>query len=159
MKILKEGLKAPDFKAKNQNGQEISLSDYKDKEVILYFYPKDNTPTCTVEACEFRDNYQMLAAKGFEVIGVSDDSEKVHQRFITKYQLPFNLIADTDHKIIDKYGVWAEKQMYGRTYMGILRKTFIIGKNGKIRRIIDKVDSKNATQQVLDSLSRKKKAG
>ena len=149
---LTEGLKAPDFQAKDQNGKNISLSDFSGKDVILYFYPKDDTPGCTAEACSFRDNYQSLLKEGFEVLGVSTDDEKSHQKFITKYSLPFSLIADTDKKIVEAYGVWVEKNMYGKKYMGVARKTFIIDKNGLIRKIIDKVDTKNSSGQVLDSI-------
>lgn len=149
---LTEGLKAPDFQAKDQNGKNISLSDFSGKDVILYFYPKDDTPGCTAEACSFRDNYQSLLKEGFEVLGVSIDDEKSHQKFINKYILPFSLIADTDKKIVEAYGVWVEKSMYGKKYMGVARKTFVIDKNGMIRKIIDKVDTKNSSGQVLDTL-------
>lgn len=149
---LTEGQKAPDFKAKDQNGKSISLSDFSGKDVILYFYPKDDTPGCTAEACSFRDNYQSLLKEGFEVLGVSTDDEKSHQKFISKYSLPFSLIADTDKKIVEAYGVWVEKNMYGKKYMGVARKTFIIDKNGLIKKIIDKVDTKNSSGQVLDSI-------
>jgi peroxiredoxin Q/BCP len=149
---LIEGQKAPEFKAKDQNGKNISLSDFSGKDVILYFYPKDDTPGCTAEACSFRDNYQSLLQEGFEVLGVSTDDEKSHQKFITKYSLPFPLIADTDKEIVEAYGVWVEKNMYGKKYMGIARKTFIIDKNGLIRKIIDKVDTKNSSGQVLDAI-------
>ncbi|MDO8991764.1 thioredoxin-dependent thiol peroxidase [Daejeonella sp.] len=152
MTELTEGQKAPDFKAKDQNGKSISLSDFSGKDVILYFYPKDDTPGCTAEACSFRDNYQSLLKEGFEVLGVSTDDEKSHQKFITKYSLPFSLIADTDKKIVEAYGVWVEKNMYGKKYMGVARKTFIIDKNGLIQKIIDKVDTKNSSGQVLDSI-------
>ncbi len=152
MTELTEGQKAPDFKAKDQNGNSISLSDFSGKDVILYFYPKDDTPGCTAEACSFRDNYQSLLKEGFEVLGVSTDDEKSHQKFITKYSLPFSLIADTDKKIVEAYGVWVEKNMYGKKYMGVARKTFIIDKNGLIKKIIDKVDTKNSSEQVLDSI-------
>lgn len=149
---LTEGQKAPDFKAKDQNGKSISLSDLSGKDIILYFYPKDDTPGCTAEACSYRDNYQSLLKEGFEVLGVSTDDEKSHQKFITKYSLPFSLIADTDKKIVEAYGVWVEKNMYGKKYMGIARKTFIIDKNGLIRKIIDKVDTKDSSGQILDAL-------
>ncbi len=149
---LIEGQKAPEFKAKDQNGKNISLSDFSGKDVILYFYPKDDTPGCTAEACSFRDNYQSLLQEGFEVLGVSTDDEKSHQKFIAKYSLPFHLIADTDKEIVEAYGVWVEKNMYGRKYMGVARKTFIIDKNGLIRKIIDKVDTKNSSGQVLDAI-------
>jgi peroxiredoxin Q/BCP len=152
MSTLKEGDKAPDFTAKDQNGNTISLSDYKGKTVILYFYPQDNTPTCTNEACNYRDNYQSLASKGLEVIGVSPDNEKSHKKFETKFSLPFTMLADPDHNIINAYGLWAEKTTFGRTYMGVLRTTFVIDGNGIIKKIIDKVESKNASQQVLDAL-------
>ncbi len=152
MAELNEGQKAPDFTAKDQNGADISLSDFSGKEVILYFYPKDDTPGCTAEACSFRDNYQSLLKQGFEVLGVSTDDEKSHQKFISKYSLPFPLISDTDKNIVELYGVWVEKNMYGKKYMGIARKTFIIGKDGIITKIISKVDTKNSSQQVIDSL-------
>jgi len=150
MATLKEGDKAPDFTAKDQNGKTVSLADFTGKNVILYFYPKDDTPGCTAEACSFRDNYQSLAGNGFEVIGVSTDSEKSHKKFETKYSLPFPLIADEDKNINEAYGVWVEKNMYGKKYMGTARKTFLIGPDGVIKKIIDKVDTKNSSQQVLD---------
>ncbi|RYZ20491.1 MAG: peroxiredoxin, partial [Sphingobacteriales bacterium] len=118
--------------------------------VILYFYPKDDTPGCTAEACDFRDNYTALRAKGIEVLGVSVDDEKSHQKFATKYNLPFTLLADTDKKIVEDYGVWAEKNMYGRKYMGVVRKTFLIDEDGNIAAIIDKVDTKNASAELLE---------
>jgi len=152
MARLQEGDKAPDFTAKDQNGNTVSLSDFRGKNVILYFYPKDNTPTCTTEACNFRDNYQSLLSKGFAVIGVSTDTEKSHKRFEKKFDLPFPLIADPDRKIVEEYGLWAEKTMFGRKYMGTLRTTFVIDPKGRILKVIDKVESKNASQQVLDLL-------
>jgi peroxiredoxin Q/BCP len=152
MATLKAGDKAPDFTAKDQNGQTISLGDFKGKTVILYFYPKDDTPGCTAEACDFRDNYQSLVGKGFEVIGVSTDDEKSHKKFETKYSLPFPLIADTDQTIVEAYGVWGEKNMYGKKYMGTVRTTFIIDGDGIIKQVITKVDTKAASQQVLDLL-------
>jgi len=152
MATLQEGDKAPDFTANDQNGKTVSLSDFKGKNVILYFYPKDDTPGCTAEACSFRDNYQSMLGKGFQVIGVSTDTEKSHKKFETKYSLPFPLIADVDKNINEAYGVWVEKNMYGRKYMGTARKTFIIGPDGIISKIIDKVDTKNSSQQVLDLL-------
>ena len=152
MAIPKEGEKAPDFTAKDQNGNTVSLSGFRGKNVILYFYPQDNTPTCTTEACNFRDNYQSLLSKGFAVIGVSPDTEKSHKKFETKFNLPFPLIADPDRKIVEEYGLWAEKMMFGRKYMGVLRTTFVIDPKGKILKVIDKVESKNASQQVLDLL-------
>jgi len=150
MATLKAGDKAPDFTAKDQNGKEISLSQFKGTQVILYFYPKDDTPGCTAEACDFRDNYQSLQGKGFQVIGVSTDDEKSHKKFETKYSLPFPLIADADKHIVEAYGVWVEKNMYGKKYMGTARTTFIIDADGVISKIIEKVDTKNSSQQVLD---------
>jgi peroxiredoxin Q/BCP len=153
MTELSEGQKAPDFTANDQNGKSISLSDFSGNDVILYFYPKDDTPGCTAEACSFRDNYQALLGQGFQILGVSTDDEKSHQKFVTKYSLPFPLISDTDKKIVEAYGVWIEKNMYGKKYMGVARKTFIIDKNGMIKKIISKVDTNNSSQQVLDLLS------
>ena len=153
MAELKEGDKAPEFTAKDQNGKTVSLGDFAGKDIILYFYPKDDTPGCTAEACDFRDNYQSLQQKGFTVIGVSTDDEKSHTKFITKYQLPFSLIADTEKEIVEAYGVWVEKNNYGKKYMGTARKTFIIDGQGIIKKIIDKVDSKAASKQVTDLLS------
>jgi len=150
METLQIGDKAPAIEAKNQNGEIIQLSDFKGKKVILYFYPKDNTPGCTTEACNFRDNYQSLVKDGFEVIGVSIDSEQSHQKFISKFDLPFHLLADEDQKIVNDYGVWVEKNMYGRKYMGTARTTFVIDEQGIIQHIIKKVDSKNASQQIRD---------
>jgi len=152
MTELKEGDKAPGFTAKDQDGNTVSLSDFKGKNVILYFYPQDDTPTCTKEACNYRDNYQSLLSKGFAVIGVSFDTEKSHKKFIKKYNLPFPLIADTDKKIIEDYGVWGEKTTFGRTYMGTFRTTFVIDKKGMITHVIRKVESGKASQQVLDLL-------
>lgn len=150
MKNLEIGDKAPAITAKNQNGETINLSDFKGKKVILYFYPKDNTPGCTTEACNFRDNYQSLLNDGFEVLGVSVDGEQSHQKFIAKHELPFTLLADEDQKIVNDYGVWVEKNMYGRKYMGTARTTFVIDEEGVIRHIIKKVDNKNASQQIRD---------
>ena len=147
---LKAGDKAPDFNSKDQNGEEVSLANFKGKTVILYFYPKDDTPGCTAEACDFRDNYQSLIGKGYEVVGVSTDDSKSHKKFETKYSLPFPLIADEDKSINEAYGVWAEKNMYGKKYMGTARTTFIIDADGIIKQVIEKVDTKAASQQVLD---------
>lgn len=150
MSSIEVGQPAPDFTAKDQNGKEVSLKDYRGKKVILYFYPKDNTPGCTKESCNFRDNYSSLTKQGFEVIGVSADSEKSHQKFVDKYYLPFTLIADTDKEVINKYGVWGPKKFMGKTYDGINRKTFVIDEEGKIELIIEKVKTKEATEQVLE---------
>src|SRR6201995_5944114 len=152
MATLKAGDKAPAFTAKDQNGKSVSLADFKGKTVILYFYPKDDTPGCTAEACDYRDNYQSLIGKGFEVIGVSTDDEKSHKKFESKFNLPFPLIADTDHHIVETYNVWGEKNMYGKKYMGTIRTTFIIDADGIIKNVIDKVDTKASSQQVLDLL-------
>lgn len=151
--ILKEGDKAPKFTAKDQNGKLISLIDFLDKTLILYFYPKDDTPGCTAEACSFRDNYQSLLQQGYNVVGISTDDEKSHKKFEAKYVLPFPLISDTDKKIVESYGVWVEKNMYGKVYMGTARTTFLIDKNGIIQKIIEKVDTKNSSQQILDLLT------
>jgi len=141
--MLKEGIKAP----------EIQGVDFIGKTTVLYFYPKDDTPGCTANACDFRDNYQTLTQKGFTIIGVSPDSENSHIKFKEKYNLPFELIPDTDKTIAKSYEVWGKKKMYGKEYEGILRTTFVIDKSGIITKIIDKVDTKNATQQLLDKLS------
>ncbi len=146
---LNIGDKAIDFKVKNQNGKEISLSDFKGKKIVLYFYPKDDTPGCTAEACSLRDNYNSLIKQGYVVLGVSPDNEKKHLKFIEKYELPFDLLADTEQEIANSYGVWVEKSMYGRKYMGIARTTFIIDENGNIEEIIEKVDTKNHADQIL----------
>lgn len=150
---LQIGNPAPQFTSTNQNNDTVSLSDYAEKKVILFFYPKDNTPGCTLEACDFRDNYQALKTQGFEVLGVSVDDEKSHKKFEIKFELPYTLIADTDKSIVTDYGVWVEKSMNGKTYMGTQRKTFVIDENGIIALIVDKVDTKNASKQVLDMLS------
>jgi len=149
MTHLKEGEKAPAFSGKDQNGDKISLADYKGKKLVLYFYPQDNTPTCTEEACNLRDNFSLLKKEGFTILGVSPDDEKSHKKFETKFSLPFTLIADTDHKIIDKYGVWGEKQMFGNKYMGLLRTTFLIDEKGTIRKIFLKPKSKQHSEEII----------
>jgi peroxiredoxin Q/BCP len=151
MTHLTEGKKAPAFKGKDQNGKTVSLADFKGKKVVLYFYPEDDTPTCTVQACNLRDNFGLLKKNGFTVLGVSPDEEKKHKKFETKYDLPSTLIADADHKIIDSYGVWGEKQMYGRTYMGLHRTTFLIDEKGIVKKIFLKPKSKQHTQEILDA--------
>ncbi len=143
------GDEAPAFEATIQDGSNIKLSDYKGKKVVLYFYPKDNTPGCTAESCNLRDNYEQLQNQGYEILGISSDSEKSHQKFIDKYELPFDLIADPDKKIHELYGTWVEKQMYGRKYMGTARTTFIIDEEGKFSEIIEKVKTKDHTSQIL----------
>ncbi len=148
---LKAGNKAPAINAVNQHGESITLTQFKGKKIILYFYPKDDTPGCTKEACNFRDNYAMLKKQGYEVVGVSIDTEKKHQKFIEKYDLPFPLVADTDQKVVQDYGVWGLKKFMGREYMGINRTTFVIDEKGKIEKIIEKVDTKDSANQVLMS--------
>ena len=143
---------APDFKGTDQQGNPVALKELKGKKVILYFYPRDNTPGCTAEACNLKDNYKDLTDIGFEVIGVSADSEKSHQNFIAKYNLPFNLISDQEKTVLKAYGAWGLKKNYGREYMGIIRKTFIIDEEGKIIKIFNKVDTKNHTGQILKAL-------
>ena len=146
---LKEGDKAPGFNGKNQDGNRISLSDFKGSPVILYFYPEDDTPTCTIQACNLRDNYALLRQKGFVVLGVSPDDEKSHQKFEKKFSLPFTLIADPEHKIIDKYGVWGQKKLYGRTYMGLHRTTFLIDGKGIIRKIYLRPKNKAHAEEIV----------
>jgi peroxiredoxin Q/BCP len=147
--MLQAGDKAPAIKSIDQDGNEITLKQYKGQKVVLYFYPKDGTPTCTKEACNLRDNYKLLKKKGYVVLGVSNDSIKSHQKFIKKHDLPFSLIADEDKKIVEDYGVWQLKKFMGREYMGIVRTTFVIDEKGVIERVIDKVDSANAADQIL----------
>ena len=143
------GKPAPAFTANNQHGNPVSLADFSGKKLVLYFYPKDDTPGCTAEACSLRDNYDALLAQGYAIVGVSPDDEKKHTKFITKYNLPFDLLADTDNAIALAYGVWIEKSMYGRKYMGIARTTFVINEKGNLEEIIEKVDTKNHAQQLL----------
>jgi len=152
MTKIKEGLKAPVFKGKDQDGRMVSLEDFIGKKVILYFYPKDDTPGCTAEACNIRDNYGLLLSKGFAIVGVSPDDEKSHIRFREKYKLPFSLIADPDKSIIKAYGAWGEKSMYGKKYEGVLRTTFVIDEKGIILKIISKVETRDHTRQILDEL-------
>ncbi|RIJ42700.1 thioredoxin-dependent thiol peroxidase [Pontibacter oryzae] len=146
---LNIGDNAPDFEGKDQNGNTVKLSDYRGKKVILYFYPKDNTSGCTAQACNLRDNHADLQQQGYQVIGVSTDSEKSHQNFIAKHELPFTLIADTEKEIVQQYGVWQEKSMYGRKYMGTMRYTFVIDEEGIIQDIITKVKTKEHSAQIL----------
>jgi peroxiredoxin Q/BCP len=142
--------KAPAIESKDQDGNVFSLEKYRGQKLVLYFYPKDDTPGCTAESCNFRDNYSLLKKSGFEVVGVSVDEEKKHQKFIKKYDLPFTLISDTEKKVVEDYGVWAKKKFMGREYMGILRTTFIIDEKGYLEHIITNVDTANSSQQVLD---------
>lgn len=149
MKHLKAGDKAPDFTARDQNGNPVSLADFKGKRVLLYFYPHDDTPTCTVQACNLRDNFGALKAAGITVLGVSVDSEQKHKKFETKHQLPFTLLVDEELHIVNLYGVWGEKQFMGRTITGTHRTSFLIDEKGIIAEIIDKVKSKTHADQVL----------
>ncbi len=149
MTTLTVGEKAPDFSAKNQSGNIVSLSDFKGKKVVLYFYPKDDTPGCTKEACNFRDNYDLLAKEGYVVLGVSIDSERSHKKFIEKYELPFTLISDTEKQVVTAYGVWGKKKFMGREYMGTARVTFVIDEKGVIEKVIDKVETTDSTAQIL----------
>ncbi|MEM0997518.1 MAG: thioredoxin-dependent thiol peroxidase [Bacteroidota bacterium] len=149
LELLEAGADAPEFTVKNQAGEDVSLTDFRGQKVILYFYPKDNTPGCTKEACNLRDNHAVLTEQGFVVLGVSVDSEASHQKFIKKYDLPFALLADTEHDIVNKYKVWGEKSMYGRKYEGTYRVTYVIDENGKIEHVIPKVKAGEHTAQVL----------
>ena len=153
MSKLTIGKKAPKFKGLDQNGNAIQLADFEGQTLVIYFYPKDNTPGCTAQACDIRDNYKTLNKKKIAIIGVSCDDEKSHNKFIDKFELPFPLIADTDQKMVTQFGVWVEKSMYGRNYMGIARTTFIIDAKGNISHIIEKVDTKNHTAQILAALA------
>ncbi|MFN4299478.1 MAG: thioredoxin-dependent thiol peroxidase [Thermaurantimonas sp.] len=152
MTHLKEGDKAPDFEGKDQNGNSVKLSDFAGKKLIVYFYPKDDTPGCTAEACSLRDSYESLTSKGFAVVGVSTDSEKSHQKFIEKYNLPFTLISDPERKVIEAFGVWGKKKFMGKEYEGIHRETFVIDEHGTIKKVITKVDTKNHATQILKEL-------
>ena len=147
---LTVGSKAPDFAVNDQDGKVVSLSGLKGKKVVLYFYPKDMTPGCTLEACSLRDNYKALQKAGYEVLGISSDDEKSHRKFIEKEKLPFRLLADTNKAVHEKYGTWVEKSMYGRKYMGTARVTYIIDENGMISEVIEKVDTKNHAGQILE---------
>lgn len=146
---LTVGAAAPDFESKDQNGNSFRLSDYRGKKVVLYFYPKDDTSGCTAQACNLNENLAALEKAGYQVIGVSIDNEKSHQKFINKYNLQFPLVADTDKQVVELYDVWKEKSMYGRKYMGTMRTTFVIDEQGIITDIIEKVDTKNHTAQIL----------
>ena len=150
-KEIKEGNKAPDFTALDQNGKKVKLSSFKGKKnIVLYFYPKDMTPGCTTQACDFRD--QLKKFKNTVILGVSIDSQERHQKFIDKYDLPFSLLADTDKKVVHKYGVWQEKKLYGKTFMGIVRTTFLIDKTGTVKKIFPKVKVKTHIEEVLKEL-------
>lgn len=152
MALLEKGEVAPNFKGLNQNNETISLSDFKGKKLILYFYPKDNTPGCTAESCNLNDNYDAWLAKGYEVIGISPDSVASHKKFADKFSFGFNLIADTEKEILQAYGVWGEKNMYGRKYMGVLRTTYVINEEGVIEEVFAKVKTKDHTNQIIKAL-------
>ncbi|MGD1842529.1 MAG: thioredoxin-dependent thiol peroxidase [Thermonemataceae bacterium] len=149
--MLQVGDKAPLFESKDQDGQPIKLADFlgKGKKVVVYFYPRDNTSGCTAQACNLRDHYETLQKEGYQIIGVSTDSEKSHQNFIKKHELPFPLVADTEKEVVEQFGVWKEKSMYGKKYMGIVRTTFIIDETGVIEEVISKVKTKEHTAQIL----------
>ena len=152
MTSLSKGDKAPEFHGVNQNNVNVSLETFKGKKLILYFYPKDNTPGCTAESCNLNDNYEAWLAKGYEVVGVSPDSVASHKKFADKFKFGFNLIADTEKEMLQAYGVWGEKSMYGKKYMGVLRTTFVIDENGIIEEIFEKVDTANHTDQIIKAL-------
>ena len=147
--MIKEGEAAPDFEARDAEGNEVKLSDLRGQKVALYFYPKDDTPGCTKEACSLRDGHSELTRRGIKVIGVSTDDEKSHRKFAEKYSLPFTLLADTDHKVADAYGVYGEKKFMGKTYMGVSRKTFLIDEQGRVRKVFDKVNVDEHADEVL----------
>ena len=154
MITLKEGDKAPAFTGKDQDGNKISLSDYKGKKLLLYFYPEADTPTCTIESCNLRDNYGLLKRKGFTIVGVSPDDEKKQKKFEIKYKLPFPLIADTNHDILEKYGVWDQKKLFGHEYMGVLRTTFVIDEKGVIRKIFTRPKNKSHAEEIIAAMKK-----
>lgn len=154
MTKLKIGDKAPDFQAKDQDGNPISLAQFRGKKVVLYFYPKDDTPGCTAEACDLRDNYEVFLSKGFVVIGVSGDAEASHKKFRAKYNLPFPLIPDTNRKVLNAYGAWGEKSMYGKIFKGVIRMTFIISENGIIENVIEKVKTSDHSKQIFELIGK-----
>ncbi len=149
MAIITEGTKAPAFKAKDQNGNIISLSDFKGRKLALFFYPEDDTPTCTIQACNIRDNFSLLKKNGINIIGISPDEEAKHKKFETKFNLPFTMLADPKHQIIDKFGVWGEKQLYGRKYMGLHRTTFLINEKGIIKKVFLRPKNKQHAEEIV----------
>ena len=153
MTKLNIGDKAPSFNGLDQNGNSIQLTDFKGSKLILYFYPKDNTPGCNAEACNLRDNYEMWLGKGYKVLGVSPDKQAAHQKFISKFDLPFSLISDTEKEIIKAYGAWGPKKLYGREYEGLLRSTFVISEDGIVEQIFTKVKTKDHTNQILEKIN------
>lgn len=152
MVTLREGDKAPAFRLPDQDGEMIALSSYKGKKLVLYFYPEDDTPTCTIQACNLRDNYALLKKNGFEVIGVSPDAPAKHKKFETKFKLPFTLLADTTHAVLEKYGVWDQKKMFGHEYMGVLRTTFVLDEKGVIRKIFLRPRNKAHAEEILEAM-------
>jgi thioredoxin-dependent peroxiredoxin len=153
MALLKEGIKAPDFELKDQDGKKVRLADFKGKKLVIYFYPKDDTPGCTAEACNIRDNYTELISKGIQVVGISPDDGNSHTKFVAKYKLPFTLLSDPDHIVLELYGAWGEKNNYGKKYFGVLRTTYIVSENGMIEKVIPKVDTADHTKQILNALN------
>lgn len=151
--MIKEGATAPAFKTRDASGETVSLKDLRGQKVVLYFYPKDDTPGCTKEACSFRDAFAKFKKNGITVLGVSPDSEASHKKFVTKYKLPFTLLADTDRSIAEAYGVWGEKKFMGRTYMGVHRKTFLIDEKGKIKKVFEKVKPEDHASEVLEAFA------
>ena len=151
MITLKEGDKAPTFTGVDQNGKKISLADYKGQKLVLYFYSEAGSPTCTIESCNLRDNYGLLKKNGFEVVGVSPDTESIQKKFEIKYKLPFPLIADTSHDILEKYGVWDQKKLFGREYMGVLRTTFVIDEKAVIKKIFFKPKNKAHGEEIIEA--------
>lgn len=149
MAILTEGQKAPAFKLKDQNGNLVSLSDYKGKKLVLFFYPEDDTPTCTIQACNIRDNYTLLKKNNIHILGVSPDDEKKHKKFEIKYSLPHTMLSDTRHSVIDKFGVWGEKQLYGRKYMGLHRTSFLIDEKGIIQKVFLRPKNKQHAEEII----------
>jgi thioredoxin-dependent peroxiredoxin len=149
MITLKPGDKAPSFTAVDSYGKQVSLKDFKGKKLVIFFYPEDDSPTCTIEACNLRDNSALLRSKGFDVIGVSPDGPEQHQHFINKFTLPFTLIPDPDHKIMDKFGVWSQKKLFGHEYMGVLRTTFVLDENGTILKVFLKPRNKAHAEEIL----------
>lgn len=154
MVTLKEGDKAPAFSGRDQDGHKVSLADHKGKKLVLFFYPEDDTPTCTIQACNLRDNYGLLKKNGFQVIGVSPDNERSHKQFEKKFELPFTLISDTEHKILKKYGVWDQKKLFGHEYMGVLRTTFVIDEKGMIEKIFLRPKNKQHAEEIVAAVKR-----
>jgi len=154
MVTLKEGDKAPAFSGNDQNGNKVSLSGLKGKKIVLYFYPEDDTPTCTIQACNLRDNYALLKKNGFEVVGVSPDNERSHKKFEKKFDLPFTLISDPGHKILENYGVWDQKKLFGHEYMGVLRTTFVIDEKGIIQKIFLRPKNKQHAEEIVASMKK-----